>query len=456
MASPATDTTIRPTGGPPTTRRPLGAVVLVGALAYGVWSQGAYHQWQHQVFAVLVGVAAAVTGAMAIGRRALFTGAVIVSPLLVSSMLSIVLSSDRSDAGSTVLEILLVGVGLAVGLSITRTQFDHAVKSIVVVALIVAVTAVLGVASHEPPWGRVTEGVWRGSSSLTYANAAATVCGPMALLAFGRAALFNSRAYAVATVAFTIGLASTQSRGGVLATAVIAVVLVAYLGVRRSAETALPIALGVGIGTPLLLVLAPDSATERPVLVLIGVALGLAATAATWDLRARVPKPQAVLVALAVVGLLTGALDPLTERLTLRSGTTSQGESAEVLFGDRAKEWSTAWSEFTEKPVAGHGPGVVNLEWTEPDGRSFRAEFVHNEYLEFAVTNGVIGIAALAASAWLAVRQVTLSRDTWPIVVAVAAFLLHSTVDFLWHLPALPVLFAMLLGMTSRTLRGRG
>ncbi len=436
-------------------RLPVGAILLFGALVFAVLRQGAYHQWQHQVFAVLVGVAAAALLGSRQTLNALGRAALIIAPVAASTTISMVLSTDRSNAGSTVLEVAMVGVGIAVGLSIQRSIVDVAINAVLVIALIVAATAIWGVATQTTPWGRVTEGVWRGSSSLTYANAAASVCGPLALLTFARSALTDSRSHAVATVALTIGFASTQSRGGALALAVAGLGVVAYLGLQRSCSSALPIVAGVALGAPLLLLRAPTDAAPQTALVIGAIAVGLAVTGSTWPHRDRVPKPTLVLsgvvVATVALGLVTGAADPLTERLTLRSGTTSQGADADVLFGDRAKEWSTAWDEFTERPIVGHGPGVVDLRWEE-DGRSFRALFVHNEYLEFAVTHGLLGIAALVASAILAIRNIRPTAETWPLLFAVIGFLLHSTVDFLWHLPALPVLFAVIAGIAvSRT-----
>jgi len=431
-------------------RLPVGAILLFGALGFAVLRQGAYHQWQHQVFAVLVGVAATTMVASRGGRAGLLTGALLISPLLLSTAVSLVFAQDRSDAGSTVLEILMVGVGVAVGLSIPRSTRDLAVHAILLIGLVVAATAIWGVATHTNPWGRVTEGVWRGSSSLTYANAAASVCGPLALLAFARSTLADCRLHAVATVVLTIGFASTQSRGGALALAITGIGLVAYLGLRRAAAAALPVLLGVAVGTPLLLALAPTSATPSTALVAIAIGAGAALTAVAWPYRDRVGQPVLTLGALLAVslaiGLLTGLTNPITERFTLRSATTAQGAEAEVLFGDRAKEWSTAWGEITERPIVGHGPGAVDLRW-EDDGRRFRALFVHNEYLELAVTHGVTGIAALIASAALAARAVRLDEQTWPLVFAVTAFLLHSAVDFLWHIPALPVLFGLIVGL---------
>lgn len=429
---------------------PVGTMVLLAAVVFAVLRQGAYHQWQHQVFAVVVGIAAVALVASRDGLRSLTWAAIVVLPLFGSSIVSMLAATERSDARSTLLEIGMVGVGLAAGFAVRRSQSDVAIDAVIVIALLVAATAIWGVATHTTPWGRITEGVWRGSSSLTYANAAAAVCGPVALLTLAQAGTEGKRSHAAATTALLIGFASTQSRGGAMAFLLVGVAAIGYLGVRRFATTALPIAAGVLVGMPLLLQRAFVTKPAQPVLVVGMVFAGLVVTWVAWPHRVRLPRPELVLIGLitaaALGGLATGALDPITERFTLRSGTTAGGEQANVLFGDRAKEWSAAWDQVIEAPVLGHGPGNVDLRWVE-GGRGFSAFFVHNEYLEFAVTNGTLGVIALLLSGTIVLRRIDNRRASAPLLLACTAFLLHSSVDFLWHIPALPVLFATLTGL---------
>lgn len=431
-------------------RLPAGVTVVLGALAFGAFRQGAYHESQHAVFAVLIGIGCVFLFAEPAARSSLPRVGLIVAPLVAATALSTALSSDRSDAGSTFLLIGLVAIGLLAGAAAPRDQRSLVTAALTGIALVVAVTAIWGVAAHSVPWGRVTEGVWRGSSSLTYSNAAAAVLGPVSLITFIKAVRDDDRIYAATTVLLAIGFASTQSRGGALALLLIAPFVIGHVGLRRFASAALPIGFGVAIGVPLLLARASTSATPLPVAVVALIALGMGATALLWPKRAIVAQPHLVLLGLLGFGAGVVALSPLgdqvTQRLTLRSGTTAGGEDAGVLFGDRAQEWSVAWERFREQPFVGHGPGVVDLTWVE-DGRGLRAMFVHNEYLELAVTHGVLGVVALLASGILLARHLRFNEQTWPMALALALFLLHSTVDFLWHLPALPVLFAVVIGL---------
>lgn len=428
----------------------VGAIVLLGALLFAVVRQGAYHQSQHQVFALLMlGVGAALS-IRAADRVALAAAMLIASPLVASSALSMLMSTDRSDARSTFLTIALVAIAIAAGRAVPLRQRDLAIDGVLLVACVVAVTAIWGVATHTAPWGRVTEGVWRGSSSLTYANAAAAVVGPCAVLAFGRAAITRRSAYGAVSTLLLIGFISTQSRGGAVSLLIISVAAVAFAGRERTGQIAPGIVVGTGIGATPLLALASDTETPRQLFIVFAVLAGLFVTLAILAVQERMPPPLVtlgILVGSATAAMLfTDVAAPLTERLTLRSGTTAGGEEAAVLFGDRAKEWSTAWDRVQDAPLFGHGPGVVDLRWIE-DGRAFQALFVHNEYLELAVTHGLVGSIALAASAWLLLRQRDRTSVVWPVGLAITGFLLHSGVDFLWHVPALPVLFAFLTGL---------
>ncbi len=141
-----------------------------------------------------------------------------------------------------------------------------------------AVGALVGFAGLIWRWFPVAmpaQGLWRLSSSLTYADAAGLVCGVCLLLALGCA-----RAPAFVRVVVCLNLAgvlATQSRGALLA-----VVCGAFLvPARRYRELAVPLVAGLALG-----VAAIGSSPERnpvlwlaPVLVL---AVVLAAVAGRW------------------------------------------------------------------------------------------------------------------------------------------------------------------------------
>lgn len=430
-------------------RLPLGVSIILASLVFGSLRQGAYHLWQHQVFGFMVvvgGIAFLRFTSLQMTRRV----SVVVVPLLVSSVLSTWFSDERSNASSTFVLIGLVLVAMLACGTVAANHETTVVPALVGVACLVAATAIWGVAFHTTPWGRITEGIWRGSSSLTYANAAAGILGPMTLLTMAKAANQDGRLYAVAGTLTAIGLISTQSRGGALAFVLAGALVLVHLGPRRFSTTAIPMLLGIGIGAPLLVLRAPENLAPFPVATMTLVVVGLGATALSWQFRHRLPAPHLLFfVGLPVCGLLAGLAgvgSALAPRLSLRSGTTFGGESANVLLGDRAKTWEVASQEFANHPLLGNGPGAVELRW-EQGGRGFRAMFVHNEYLELAVTHGVVGLLALLVSVGLFVRYLRPQPSTAPFMIALVAFMAHSSLDFLWHIPMLPVFFASIAGV---------
>jgi O-antigen ligase len=87
--------------------------------------------------------------------------------------------------------------------------------------------------------------------------------------------------------------------------------------------------------------------------------------------------------------------------------------------------------------------------------------YVHNEYLQVAVQLGMVGAALLlgllVAVGWLLLRATGPAGRRSPdaglragVLAALAAFAVHSALDFTWHLPAIPLLIAALVGLATR------
>jgi O-antigen ligase len=420
-------------------------IVLLAALVFGLFRQGAYHESQHLTFGVLVGVAVVLRLAGTAGRIVLVRAAVVALPLTASSAFSLFAADDRSNAASTFVMIGLCAGALAVGLGVAEDKRRLTVDVVLAALLVVAVTSIHGVATHSTPWGRVTGEVWRGSSSITYANGAAAALLVALTLAVNRAARSDSRLHAVCATLSGVALLATQSRAGVLAALVATAVFLVRDRCTESVRTLAPIVLGVVVGASALVRLAPVAASPRPLVTWTMVAVGCGATAMLWPHRTRITRPGVLFGVMSGAVAVAVAVSPLRDRLTLSSATTASGPGGSVVFGDRGRLWTTAWDLFEERPVRGHGPGNVDLRWTE-SGAWFEAMFVHNEFLELLVTHGVVGLAALVASALLLTRVAGRSTINGTIA-ATGVFLFHSAFDFLWHIPVLPVLVALLLGL---------
>src|SRR5262249_3690193 len=108
------------------------------------------------------------------------------------------------------------------------------------------------------------------------------------------------------------------------------------------------------------------------------------------------------------------------------------------------------------RPLTGVGPGQATLRWTGQDGEVRIQRYVHNEYLQVTTELGLIGggllVWLLAALAWLAWRgrAMASSRVAWAgIIAALGALAVHSALDFVWHLPLIPLVAAVLIGVLT-------
>jgi O-antigen ligase len=171
----------------------------------------------------------------------------------------------------------------------------------------------------------------------------------------------------------------------------------------------------------------------------------VAGLAATTVVAGRPWRRAWIVAAVAAFGLAAVAVSQtsvVSSRVTLASQ-------------DRVEEAKAALRLAAGHPVAGVGPGRAVLRWIGPDGFHLTARYAHNEYLQTLAELGVVGLALLAGllfsigrDVWTARPPATASRELWAGVVAgLVALTVHSAFDFLWHIPAIPVVAAALVGI---------
>ena len=98
--------------------------------------------------------------------------------------------------------------------------------------------------------------------------------------------------------------------------------------------------------------------------------------------------------------------------------------------------------QFRSAPLVGVGPGRLDLVYVDYLGRLVVAEYTHDEFLQTAAETGLVGAGlAVAVFACLGAAAFRQRRTAGaPFAAAVlAAFAVHSTFDFLWHIPVLPL-----------------
>jgi O-antigen ligase len=433
---------------PPTTPLPAHAVALLVALTAAIAAQGAFYAPGQR----LVGLILISTAVLAWSRRPVSTGTLppAARPVLLAgtafaawAVVSAALAGDVRRAVSTV--ALLGGLGIVVTSCwrCTRGERETVARAVVGLGAAAGMVGWLGVAFHLSPWALVDQGLWRAAGTLTYANAAAGVLAPLALLALARHAEQGTPATAATACLLLTGLGGTLSRGGALALAGGLLVLGRSVGFRRLLRPMTAPALGAAVALIGLLPSARSTSLARPGLAIVALAVALLAAAGSSMILSRLTASSAaaLVVVTGSVGLLLAA-GP-TARLTLASP-------------DRVGEARAALALAHDRPIAGVGPGWKQFVWTGSDGRLRVAEFVHNEYLQVLAELGVVGFALLVwlmASIGRLVRRGRASASTHWVWMGSAAALVagsvHAAFDFGWHVPAVALTGALLVGMPT-------
>ena len=317
-----------------------------------------------------------------------------------------------------------------------------------------AATGWVGVAGHIEPWALADGDMWRAATSVTYANAAAGVLVPATLLAFGRlVARPDSVLRTAAAFALIVGAGATFSRGGAVAGAAGVSLLAGLLGVRVLVRAVAPAVLGALVALAGLVPSMPAGSSPRPLLA----GLSLCSLASHWSGGVAAHRIAGLLVVLGVVPTAVFAVRNWSAIEAITNARVS------LASPDRGAAWSAALRVWHDHPVVGTGPGAAELTWTATDGTRFVAEYAHNEYLQVLAELGSVGfvlLAGLGLSCFVAVRHSLGCVGRLPrtdpvrcVVAAAAAGLLSLTIgsalDFYWHIPALIVLAALLLGITT-------
>lgn len=425
-----------------------GGGILIGAVAYALFSRGAFYGPQFKVFFVLCVVGLGLESA----RRLRFGEARLAVPLgfgavmLAGSLVAAVGAGSLGDGLPTFGVVVVVTAALVVG-SAERGLSRGLVDGLLLCALLVAGSAWVGVAFHFGPWGLVVEGLWRGASVITYTNAAAAFVGMMLVVAAGRLVCVPSRSGRLVVWGLAVGLTVTMSRAAAAAVVVGLVVVAVGAGWRRTLRALLTVAPGVVVAVGGLVPGLLAGSSARPLVAVVALGVGLAAVWLTIAAR----KAAAVcVVAVCVLVVGVGGTGRVFDEL-VRTRFVAGSD-------DRGGEWGAAVGEFVDRPLTGQGPGRATFVWRASDGRWLRARFAHNEYLELAATHGLVGLGALVAAVALVVyggvRRRTLSGgglftvdgDRVGAAGGLVVFGVHSAFDFLWHVPVLPVVAGLLAG----------
>ncbi len=403
-----------------------GAAVLVAGLGLALYLQGAFTPVAQALVAVTIVVAAVLAPGSAAVSRADVPVVVAAGAFAGWALLNGVLTG-HVPAG--VRYALLVAGVLVVAGTGRRLAGTSLVTGLLAICCAVAAVGWFGVVVHHPTWGFLSPGMWRASSTLTYPNATAAVLAMAALVCFfARVRDGGPRWSGYVGAALVTGLAATLSRAGLSAFVLGLVVLGVGLGWRplwRAVAAPLCGALVATVGlVPSILPSTPSFGT---------VAVACLAGAAGLVVGGRAPAGRWTAIALgAGLAVVAGA------------GLARLGTRFSVDSPDRWGAVEAAWQVFVRHPVTGAGPGLERLVLARDDGGTGVYLFAHNEYVQILAELGLVGGLLVAAFLSLVLR-----RSRGGALAVVAALALHAGFDFVWHVPAVPLLAAAFVGVAT-------
>jgi len=362
----------------------------------------------------------------------------------------------RGAPASAGLYVLLL-VGMVAVLLVCRrleaSERELLLGGVLAVGLLVAATGWVGVAWRLRPWALPDQGLWRAAGTLTYANAAAALLVPLALVALGMlVARPRSVGLVLAATGLLAGAGATLSRGGFAGLLVGMLLLVTLARAGRRLRAVVGPALGAGVALIGLLPAMPVAAAPRPALGMITLAAGMALAA----LVTRLPGRALAVMVLAIV--VAGGFTALGRAPSSITDAADQVRAVRlsVVSADRSGATAAAFHMLAASPLMGVGPGQATLRWTGQDGELRVQRYVHNEYLQVTTELGAIGggllawlLGAFALLAWRG-RAIASSRVAWAgIIAGLGALAVHSAFDFVWHLPVIPLVTTVLVGVLT-------
>jgi hypothetical protein len=426
------------------------ALVLLGALSTALLGRGGYFATEQWAIGVFLAVAGALAVSVAPLSRADLHGSLVPWLGAVAGWAAVVASLKGSPGNG--LAPALLAAGVVVVLAVCRRAGEPTrhtlVQGLVAVALVVAASGWAGVAFGIDGWRWAAQGLWRSSSTLTYPNATAAVLVPVALLVVALLTVeVRSVPLRLAATGLIVGAGATMSRAGLLALVVGLVVLAAVRGARVVAAAVAWPALGAAVA---LGALVPSSSTSQPTspwLASLGLAAALAIAAGAVRLAPRVAGGLAA--ATCTAGMLAVVFTDAADRV---ASARFSADSSYRLDALRA-----AWKVVTEHPLTGGGPGMVTLRWTDENGTAGMLRYAHDEYVQVAAELGLVGAAltaavlvALGRLLWRCRSDSGVTGARWAGgVAATCAFAVHSAFDFIWHLPAVPLLLTTIIGLVT-------
>jgi len=465
--------------------------ILAGLLAAGMaWREaGSILPGDWLPYAILLAALAAVVLAAGVAvtpSRTAVLALAGVSGLALWTALSAAWSPLPAAARDEALLVATYALALAVPLVTLRGRDGRTAAT----AGLVLISAGLAVATAaELAWGAHADARFdfgRLTSPIGYVNAqgAAFLLAVWPAVSLAARRDLNAVVRALAGGAATAMLAAwlvTQSKGGGVALAVAAVVVLAVSPARL--RLAVPAAIGgvlVGISYSTLtdpfpvryetgrLIDAAQAAGTR-ILVLAVVGAAVTAAYALVDERLAIPADARRLIgriaaAVLVICVLAGAVAFVAREHhpvgwlgdrwdTFKTMPTRESGSSHLvnLGSNRYDFWRVALDEFRDHPLAGTGSRGWDVAYLEHGRSDETPRRSHSLELDTAAELGLVGLALLAL-AFIPLFAGLLRRAREDLLAAgllgaAAYFAVHSAGDWIWTFPAVGVVFFLLAGI---------
>jgi O-Antigen ligase len=434
-------------------RRSTAAAValLLMALGYAVFAQGGFYAGRFRWLLVLVaaGLAAAFAARRPFPRDLRHPMVALAVAVAMWSVVSATLAGHPRGAGPALGLVFSIAAVVLIVNRLAGPDRSLLEAGVLALGVLVALDGWYGVAWHARPAALPDQGLWRAASPITYANGTAGLLVPLALFALARRSEHPGRIVPALTAFILLGgAAATLSRaGGIALLAGLAVIVAGATvvgaggGALRLIRDAIPIMIGAAIAVAGLLPSVVDGAPARPLLAGAGALLGAVVVAVfvRWPDRPFVylVGVGGVVAVAVVLSLHPSRLSEAFDRIRAARLTASST--------DRTDEWRATLRLVHHRPVAGIGPGQFVLLYRASSGHTVTERFAHNEYLQLLAEEGAIGLLVLTGGLVLTSLALVRSLRAKPFLAtgalgALAALLVHSSFDYLWHIPAVVLL----------------
>jgi O-antigen ligase len=377
------------------------ALVVLAAVAVGVFADGGYSATARVAFGVaaLLAAATVLVRERAVDRSPLLLVLVVLAALGALSALWTLGPPERTLRWA----LVTLGYAALVAAAAAAARRPHGVATLAGglagIAVVAGAIGLVAVAGHDRPYALRIAGVWRPGGPFEYPPA-------LALLELS------------ALPALLAGM------------------------LQRARVIAVPAAAGMAIAAGVI------ALSASRVSLALAVAVAGAALARERERRRQVAgrspasgRPILVVAAIAVAAALAGSLAFGT------AAGRGAGPAAGFLHG-RSDTWRAAVETFADHPLYGAGADAFLAGSIRHQGGQ-TVVFAHDLPLELAAELGIAGLLlalALYAATGAALWRARGSPAAWLLGPAAAAFLVASLVDWPWHLAGSGAIWAMAAG----------